>query len=76
MVTFSPEVSRSHARYFRASVASRVSYQPDPFIEGIIHAWATRFDTPRAQAMGFKADADFRAVVEAFIEDELGGFVA
>ncbi|MCB1743763.1 MAG: SDR family oxidoreductase [Gammaproteobacteria bacterium] len=58
------------------AVASRVSYQPDPFIEGIIHAWATRFDTPRAQAMGFKADADFRAVVEAFIEDELGGFVA
>ena len=55
------------------AVAARLSYQPDPFIERIVYGWATRFDTPRALAMGFAADRSFRDVVEAFIEDDLGG---
>ncbi len=54
-------------------VAARVSYVPDPFIERIVYGWATRFTTPRAEAMGFRADGSFQEVVEAFIEDELGG---
>jgi len=59
------------------AVVARLSYQPDPFIERIVYGWATRFETPRALAMGFKADRSFDAVVEAFIEDDLGGrFVA
>ncbi len=55
------------------AVAARVTFEPDPFIERIVYGWATRFDTPRAEAMGFRADASFKDVVEAFIEDELGG---
>ena len=54
-------------------VADRVTFAPDPFIEKIVYGWATRFRPERALAMGFAPDADFRSVVEAFIEDDLGG---
>jgi nucleoside-diphosphate-sugar epimerase len=52
-------------------VADRVSFMPDPMIEQIVYGWPTRFATPRAEAMGFTADSDFRDVVKAFIEDDL-----
>jgi len=54
-------------------VAARITFAPDPFIEKIVYGWATRFRPERALAMGFAPDADFRSVVEAFIEDDLGG---
>jgi nucleoside-diphosphate-sugar epimerase len=54
-------------------VAARVHFEPDPFIEKIVYGWATRFTTGRAEAMGFRADQRFEDVIEAFIEDELGG---
>ena len=54
-------------------VAGRLTFERDPFIEKIVYGWATRFRPERALAMGFAPDADFRSVVEAFIEDDLGG---
>ena len=54
-------------------VAGRLNFERDPFIEGIVYGWATRFQPERALAMGFTPDEDFRSVVEAFIEDDLGG---
>ena len=50
---------------------TELSFEPDPFIEKIVYGWATRFRPERALAMGFAPDADFRSVVEAFIEDDL-----
>jgi nucleoside-diphosphate-sugar epimerase len=52
-------------------VADRVTFSPDPMIEQIVYGWASRFSTPRAEAMGFTADSNFRDVVKAFIEDDL-----
>ena len=58
-------------------VAERLTFERDPFIETIVYGWATRFRPERALAMGFAPDGDFKSVVEAFIEDDLGGsFVA
>ena len=58
-------------------VAGRLTFERDPFIEKIVYGWATKFRPERALAMGFAADHEFRSVVEAFIEDDLGGrFVA
>ncbi len=54
-------------------VAARVQFEPDPFIEKIVYGWPTRFSTERAEIMGFRADERFEDVVEAFIEDDLGG---
>ena len=54
-------------------VAGRLTFERDPFIEKIVYGWATRFRPERALALGFAPDGDFRSVVEAFIEDDLGG---
>ena len=55
------------------NVAARVRFEPDPFIEKIVYGWPTRFTTERAEVMGFRADERFEDVIEAFIEDDLGG---
>jgi nucleoside-diphosphate-sugar epimerase len=57
------------------AVAARVRFVPDPFIEKIVYGWPTRFEPKRGLALGFRADERFSDVIEAFIEDELGGVV-
>jgi len=57
-------------------VAERLTFERDPFIEKIVYGWATRFRPERALAMGFAPDENFTTVVEAFIEDDLGGSFA
>ena len=54
-------------------VAERLTFERDSFIEKIVYGWATKFRPERALAMGFTPDADFKSVIEAFIEDDLGG---
>ncbi|MDY6946514.1 MAG: D-erythronate dehydrogenase [Pseudomonadota bacterium] len=55
------------------AAAGRVRFEPDPFIVRIVSGWPKAFATPRALALGFKADADIDAIVQAFIEDERPG---
>ena len=58
------------------AVAARVRFVPDAHIQAIVDGWAHRFETPRAERLGFRADADFREIVAAHIEDELAGRIA
>jgi nucleoside-diphosphate-sugar epimerase len=58
-----------------SEVAGRVAWQPDPAIEAIVYGWQARFETPRADALGFKRDTDMETIIRAFIEDELDGVV-
>ena len=53
-----------------AETAKRVSYKVDPRIEKIVNGWPVRFDTPRALAMGFKADPGIEALIRDYIADE------
>ena len=46
-----------------------VREQPEPAVRALVRTWAGRFETPRALAMGFVADADVDAVVRAYVED-------
>jgi len=55
------------------SVAQRIRFEPDPFIERIVYGWPIRFAPRRAEALGFRADGDMHEVIEAFVEDDLGG---
>ncbi|OEY67497.1 D-erythronate dehydrogenase [Marinobacter sp. X15-166B] len=48
---------------------ARVKHQPDPRIEAIVASWPARFDTRRAQQLGFKSDNNFGEIVEAFLDD-------
>jgi nucleoside-diphosphate-sugar epimerase len=58
-------------------VVARIRREPDPVIQRIVGGWARRFDTRRAESLGFKAEGSFDEIIRIHIEDELGGrFVA
>jgi nucleoside-diphosphate-sugar epimerase len=54
------------------AVAARVVPRPDENVMRLVRTWAARFDTARADAMGFTADADFESIVRGYIEDNPG----
>jgi nucleoside-diphosphate-sugar epimerase len=51
-------------------VAKRVSWKLDARIDAIVKTWPVRFATPRALALGFKADSGIDAVIRDYIADE------
>ncbi len=44
---------------------------PDETIARIVSGWARDLDPARAKSLGFRADANFSAIINAYIEDEL-----
>jgi nucleoside-diphosphate-sugar epimerase len=52
------------------AAAQRVLYKSDARIQAIVKTWPVNFRTPRALAMGFKADPDVESVIRAYIADE------
>jgi len=55
------------------AVARRIEWRADPAIRKIVSGWPMRFAADRGRVMGFDADESMQAIIEAFIEDELGG---
>jgi nucleoside-diphosphate-sugar epimerase len=49
-----------------------VRREADATIMRIVEGWPRNFDARRALELGFRADADFDAIVRAHLEDELG----
>jgi len=47
----------------------RIRWERDPAVMRIVSSWPGRFATPRAQALGFQADASFDDVVRAHLAD-------
>src|SRR5262245_27491516 len=52
------------------AVAAHVRYAPDARIQAIVRTWPVRFRTPRADALGFRADPDIETVIRDYIRDE------
>lgn len=52
-----------------AAAAALVRRVPDERIARLVTSWPARFDTARAHALDFRADADFAAIVRAYVED-------
>jgi nucleoside-diphosphate-sugar epimerase len=52
------------------AAAKRVVWKPDARIQAIVRTWPARFETPRALAMGFRADPDVETVIRDYIADE------
>jgi nucleoside-diphosphate-sugar epimerase len=48
-----------------------VSFQPDPAIEAIVSGWPASFAATRARALGFGQQDGARAILDAFLEDDL-----
>jgi D-erythronate 2-dehydrogenase len=59
-----------------ARVRERVRFEPDAHIQRIVAGWARRVAAPRAERLGYHADASFADIVRAHIDDELHGTVA
>ncbi len=58
------------AKISGAQVPKRVAFKLEARIEAIVAGWPVRFETPRALAMGFKADTGIDAVIRDYIADE------
>jgi len=51
----------------------RIKWQPDAHIQKIVAGWPYRFDPARAKGLGFAADRSIDEIVQAHIDDQLGG---
>ncbi|APX92909.1 NAD-dependent epimerase [Halomonas sp. 1513] len=49
---------------------ARVRHEPDPRIAAIIASWPARFDTAKADRLGFAGDDDFKQIIDAFISEQ------
>ena len=54
-------------------VVKLIRREPDEAVRKIIADWPRRFDTERAEALGFHAESSFDEIIGVYIEDELGG---
>ncbi len=54
-----------------AEVAGLIRDVPDPAVWAIVQSWPRRFAATRAKALGFRAEASFDEIVQAYIEDDL-----
>ena len=54
-------------------VAGRINWQPEPDIQKIVSGWPMHFAADRGRALGFNADESVEEIIQAFIDDELGG---
>ena len=55
------------------TVSDRIDFNPDPAIQAIVSGWPMHFAPERGRALGFEADESVDEIIQAFIEDELGG---
>ena len=51
--------------------ARLIRREPDPTIMRIVEGWPRNFDTKRALALGFRADASFEDIIRIHLEDEM-----
>lgn len=72
LATTAGEMVAALERVAGAGVAQRVRWQRDEAITRLISSWPGDFIAQRALRLGFVGDADFDAVVRAYIDEELG----
>ena len=70
------EMIEALERVAGADAAARIDEIPDETIMSIVDNWPRRFKADRAEALGFRAEKSFDEVLQAHIEDELGGSLA
>ena len=55
------------------SVSDRIDFKIDADIRAIVSGWPMKFAAKRGHDLGFQADGSMQEIIQAFIEDELGG---
>ena len=59
-----------------SAVLKLIKHVPDETIMKIVSGWPQNFDPQRALALGFKAESSFVEIIQAHIDDELGGKIS
>lgn len=54
-------------------VTRLIRHAPDPTVARVVGSWPQRFEAARARQLDFVGDADFAAILDIYIEEELGG---
>ena len=63
------EMLEALQRVAGAEAAARVRWKPDARIQAIVETWPARFVTPRALALGFRADDDLDSVIRDYLAE-------
>lgn len=53
------------------AAANLIDHRPDEMIQRIVGSWPTSFEPTRALAAGFTADESMRAIVDAFMQNDM-----
>ncbi|MGF1528466.1 MAG: D-erythronate dehydrogenase [Candidatus Competibacterales bacterium] len=67
------QVLEALGRIAGGNVPRRVSFAKDERIVAIVRGWPVRFAPERALALGFAADHNIDAIIQAYIDEELHG---
>ena len=70
------EMVEALRRVAGATVAGRVVWQPDAMIQRIVDGWPQGIRGARSAQLGFQCDASMDEIIQAFVEEELGGHIA
>ncbi|SMF41405.1 D-erythronate dehydrogenase [Pseudogulbenkiania subflava] len=52
-----------------SAARARVRFEPDAAIARIVGSWPARFESPRGERLGLRADTDFLSIVEQYRSD-------
>ncbi|MGP9497773.1 D-erythronate dehydrogenase [Halomonas sp. AOP43-D1-4] len=52
-----------------AEAVARVRHEPDPRIEPLVASWPARFETAKANQLGFVGDRDFKQIIDAYVAE-------
>lgn len=52
-----------------ADAVAHVRHEPDPRIEPLVASWPSRFDTAKANQLGFVGDRDFKQIIDAYVTE-------
>jgi len=64
------EMLEALERQAGSAARERVRFEPDAAIDAIVASWPGGLDVERPTALGFQADADFDAIIRAYLEDK------
>ena len=52
-----------------SDAVARVRHEPDPRIAPLVASWPARFETDKANQLGFVGDRDFKQIIDAYVEE-------
>jgi len=56
-----------------AEAVRLIRHEPDQSVREIVASWPLEFDTTRAHALGFRAEATYAEIIGVYVDEELGG---